>query len=428
LTGTAAGLGAIFHAPLGAALTAAEIVYREDFESQGFLPFTVAAVVAFALYSVLMHQHSAYLHVPALPFADLSELFDYALVGLVCVPFSWAFVNCYRRMRGFFARLPIPDWSKPALGGLGVGSLAYAFPQIVGTNWANLTDAVTGRFGFSALILIACAKILATSLTIGSGGSGGVFGPSLFIGGMVGGAIGFGLHALEPGWIAHPGSYVLVGMGAFFAGAAKAPLAGLIMVCEITGNYGLLPPLLIASTLHLALSRKWSLYDSQRHDKFASPVHAHALKIDVLKQVPLSEIFAPGRPFLAFPSDTPVAEAYARTAGADQETFPVLGPDGSVAGLVASEALHWAALASRSDPAPGLRDIMTEPHALETGMDLREAVTEFLESGAHQLPVLDGTGALAGMVRLHDVLRHYDRVTRGVAQRPLSLVGETGHP
>jgi CIC family chloride channel protein len=428
LTGTAAGLGAIFHAPLGAALTAAEIVYREDFESQGFLPFTVASVVAFAVYSVLMHQHSAYLHFPALPFTDLSELFNYALVGLVCVPFSWAFVNCYRRTRDAFARLPIPDGCKPALGGLGVGLLAYAFPQIVGTNWANLTDAVTGRFGFSALVLIAGAKILATSLTIGSGGSGGVFGPSLFIGGMVGGAIGFGLHALEPGWVAHPGSYVLVGMGAFFAGAAKAPLAGLIMVCEITGNYGLLPPLLIASTLHLALSRKWSLYDSQRHDKFASPVHAHALKVDVLKQVPLSAIFAPGRPFLAFPSGTPVAAAYARMAGADQETFPVLGPDGSVAGLVSSDALHWAALGAGSGPAPSLQDIMAEPHALETGMDLRDAVTAFLESGAHQLPVLGAEGAVAGMLRLHDVLRHYDRITRGVAKRPPALAGETGHP
>ena len=178
LTGTAAGLGAIFHAPLGAALTAAEIVYREDFESQGFLPFTVASVVAFALYSVIMHQHSAYLHFPHLPFTRVSELFNYALVGLACVPFSWAFVTCYRRARVLFGRLRIPNFCKPAIGGLAVGLLAYGFPQVVGTNWSNLTDAVSGKFGFAALMLIACAKILATSFTIGSGGSGGVFGPS----------------------------------------------------------------------------------------------------------------------------------------------------------------------------------------------------------------------------------------------------------
>jgi CIC family chloride channel protein len=421
LTGTAAGLGAIFHAPLGAALTAAEIVYREDFESQGFLPFTVASVIAFAVYSVIMHQHSAYLHFPHLPFTRVSELFNYALVGLACVPFSWAFVTCYRRARGLFERLRIPNFCKPAIGGLAVGLLAYGFPQVVGTDWANLTDAVSGKFGFAALMLIACAKIIATSFTIGSGGSGGVFGPSLFIGGMVGGGVGFGLHALEPGWVANPGSYVLVGMGAFFAGAAKAPLAGLIMVCEITGNYGLLPPLLIASTLHLALSRKWSLYDSQRHDKFASPVHAHALKVDVLKQVPLSEAFTPGARFLAFGPGTSVAEAYERMAGSRQEIFPVLGPDGSVIGLVSSDSLHWAATGTSSEPPPGLEDLMTEPYALETGMDLREALTVFLESGAHQLPVLNGDGAVAGLLDLHAVLGHYDRITQGIARRHSAL-------
>lgn len=418
LTGTAAGLGAIFHAPLGAALTAAEIVYREDFESQGFLPFTVASVVAFAVYSVVMHQHSAYLHFPVLPFTRVSELFNYALVGLACVPFSWAFVTCYRRARGFFDALRIPRFCKPALGGLAVGLLAYGFPEVVGTNWGNLTDAVAGKFGFGALLLIAGAKILATSFTIGSGGSGGVFGPSLFIGGMAGGAVGYGLHALDPAWVANPGSYVLVGMGAFFAGAAKAPLAGLIMVCEITGNYGLLPPLLIASTLHLALSRKWSLYDSQRHDKFASPVHAHALKVDVLRQVPLSEAFRPGGPFLALPRGTGIAEAYALAAGTAQEVFPVLDQDGSVAGLVASGPLHLAATIASPGDGRGLNDIMTEAYAVETGMDLREALAVFLESGAHQLPVLDGDGGVAGMLDLHAVLGHYDRITRGIAVRP----------
>jgi CIC family chloride channel protein len=422
LTGTAAGLGAIFHAPLGAALTAAEIVYREDFESQGFLPFTVASVVAFALYSVIMHQHSAYLHFPVLPFTNIAELFNYALVGIACVPFSWAFVTCYRRTRAFFQGLKMPRACKPALGGLFVGLLAYSCPQVVGTNWANLTDAVGGKFGFTALLFIAVAKILATSFTIGSGGSGGVFGPSLFIGGMAGGAVGYGLHALEPHWVANPGSYVLVGMGAFFAGAAKAPLAGLIMVCEITGNYGLLPPLLIASTLHLTLSRKWSLYDSQRHDKFASPVHEHALKVDVLKHIPLSEAFDPSAPFLGFPSDLSVAEAYARMAGTAQEGFPVQDANGAVIGLLTATDLHWAVLGADAQAPQTVSEIMGEPHALESGMDLRAALDVFLESGAGQLPVLDANGSVAGMLKMHAVLAHYDRVTQEVAKRQSALL------
>lgn len=278
LTGTAAGLGAIFHAPLGGALTAAEIVYKEDFESQGFMPFTVASVVAFAWFTLLTHQHSTYLHFPIFPFTNPLELLLFALVGLACVPVSWLFVRIYRRCLVFFERLRIRNFLKPALGGLLVGLIAYLCPQAVGANWDWLTQAVAGDFPFRTLIFIALAKIVATSFTIASGGSGGVFGPSLFIGGMVGGAVGFGIQALEPAWVSNPGAYVLVGMGAFFAGAAKAPLAGLIMVCEITGNYGLLPPLLLASILHLALSRKWSLYSSQRLNKFSTPAHEHAIR------------------------------------------------------------------------------------------------------------------------------------------------------
>ena len=120
-------------------------------------------------------------------------------------------------------------------------------------------------------------------MTIGSGGSGGVFGPSLFIGGMIGGAVGFGLHKLDPLLVADPGSYVLVGMEAYFAGAAKAPLAGQIMVCEITGNYGLLPPLLLEA--RFTLSGRANGLDSQRHNKFSTPVHEHALKGGVLKKI-----------------------------------------------------------------------------------------------------------------------------------------------
>jgi CIC family chloride channel protein len=424
LTGTAAGLGAIFHAPLGAALTAAEIVYREDFESQGFLPFTVASVVAFALYSVIMHQHTAYLHFPILPFNNVSELINYAFVGIACVPCSWIFVALYRRTRLFFAALKLPDACKPALGGLLVGLLVYACPQVIGTNWSILTDSVAGKFGFSALLLIAGAKILATSLTIGSGGSGGVFGPSLFIGGMVGGAVGFGIHALDPAMVSNPGSYVLVGMGAFFAGAAKAPLAGLIMVCEITGNYGLLPPLLIASTLHLTLSRKWSLYDSQRHDKFASPVHEHALKVDLLRRVSLSKVFVAEASFIAFSPGTSVADAFAETAGSEQNVFPVLGKDSMVAGLATSSSLHLAVMGATGESPLFLEDVMSEAHALEIGMDLRDALSVFLESGADQLPVLGENGTVLGMMRMRDIMAHYHRMTRNVIKHAATQEAE----
>lgn len=410
LTGTAAGLGAIFHAPLGAALTAAEIVYREDFESQGILPFIVASVVALATFTLLTHQAGAYLHFPIFPFTNPLELFNYALVGAACVPLSWLFVKVFHGMQDAFSALRIRKPLKPALGGLMVGLIAYLCPEAAGTNWGYLNQAVAGGFPFLTLLFIALAKILATSFTIGSGGSGGVFGPSLFIGGMVGGAVGFGLHGLNPEWVANPGSYVLVGMGAFFAGAAKAPLAGLIMVCEITGNYGLLPPLLIATTVHLALSRPWSLYRSQRLNKFSSPVHARSLRKDALRGVPLSAILSgSGKVPKILQADWKMAKALDSVQDLNQEMYPVTDAEGRLVGMVPAQTMHHGISELLDEGERTVQEIMDEPYALEASMDLQEALSEFIASGASQLPVLDLDGRIFALVKLHEIMSQYGK-------------------
>ena len=335
----------------------------------------------------------------------------------MCVPVSWAYIGFTAKTRSYFRRTADQAIPQTGLGGLVVGLIAYVCPQAVGTGWAYLRQAVSGSFGFSLLLFIAVGKIIATSFTIGSGGSGGVFGPSLFIGGMVGGVVGFGLQEINPHWVTNPGSYVLVGMGAFFAGAAKAPLAGLIMVCEITGNYGLLPPLLIATTLHLALSRKWSLYDSQRHDKFFSPVHEHALKVDVLRNVPLTKIFSTQTDFVSLRADDLLSSALRKTKDAHQEAFPVLNSDSGLIGMVTAVSLNIAAMESAPDPLVLISDLMTDTFPLQLGMDLREVLSLFLESGATQLPVVMSSGKMVGLLRLHEVMEEYDRLTRNVEER-----------
>lgn len=418
LTGTAAGLGAIFHAPLGAALTAAEIVYREDFESQGILPFIVASVVAFATFTLLTQQTGAYLHFPVFPFTNPWELLNYALVGAVCVPLSWTFVKMLHWMQDRFASLHIRNHFKPAIGGLLVGLLAYLCPQAAGTDWNYLNQAVSGNFPFPALLAIAFAKILATCFTIGSGGSGGVFGPSLFIGGMAGGAVGFGLHGLDPSWVSQPGSFVLVGMGAFFAGAAKAPLAGMIMVCEITGNYGLLPPLLVATTVHLALSRPWSLYRSQRLNKFSSPVHEGSHRRDILKGVPLESLLTGRDSPRILRADWSMARALESVPELDQEVYPVADEGGVLVGLVTFRTLGHGSGGYPGEAGCAIRDIMEEPFALELSMDLREALSEFAASGAPELPVLDGNGGIVAHIRLREIVASYAKLT-GTGPEPL---------
>ncbi len=415
LTGTAAGLGAIFHAPLGGALTAAEIVYKEDFESKGFLPFTIASVVAFAFYSVLTGQHSAYLAFPQLPFQYYSELFLYALLGLLCVPFSLLFVKLFFYVKDWFSKWRIHPILKPAIGGLLVGLIAYVAPQAIGADWTALQDAVAGKFSFQTLLLIVGFKILATALTIGSGGSGGVFGPSLFIGGMLGGAFGYGIPLLGLDWISNPSSYVLVGMGAFFAGAAKAPLAGLIMVCEITGNYGLLAPLLIATTVHLTLSRKWSLYVHQKENKFASPIYQSSFRADILQTLHVAEMHANSDPFTVLYFDEPIYSQWKKCRELQQEIFPIVDKNQNYLGFVLSATLHSAYSEGPLTEILLWDDLMEKTDAIPYHTHLQNALDHFRNTGFSQLPVIK-EGKVISLLSWLDVLDRYQQELKGIGK------------
>ncbi len=221
----------------------------------------------------------------------------------------------------------------PAAGGLLAGILVYSIaPDADGAGTGALIDAYHNKAGRIPL-RVAAVKFLASVVTLGTGGSAGQEGPMAQIGG--------GLQGLEPGWVSNPGSYVLVGMGAFFAGAAKAPLAGLIMVCEITGNYGQLPPLLIATTVHLALSRRWSLYRSQRLNKFSTPVHETSLRKDVFRGAPLSSVLPrQGKEPDVLQADLKLADALATIPDLAQEIYPVADTGGTLIGMMPAQTLH----------------------------------------------------------------------------------------
>jgi len=288
LAGTAAGLGAIFKAPLAGALTSVEMLYREDFESNAFATSIVSSVVSFTVYIAFVGTAPIIGGVPAFPFTNAVELFACALLGIFCFPFSYLYVRCYYASERRFNKVALPLWLKPAIGGAFISVLVVIFPEVSGGGFGFIDDLMAGfvphsMWGVFLLSQIVIAKIVATALTVGSGGSGGVFGPSLFIGGVVG-AIFAGLcEIMFPGAVRMPEMFILVGMAAFFAGAAKAPIAGVVMVCEMTGSYSLLPGLLIAAVMHMAFSRNWTIYKSQVLNKFASPAHRRDMDREIIQ-------------------------------------------------------------------------------------------------------------------------------------------------
>lgn len=302
LAGTAGGLGAIFRAPFGGALTAVEVIYKEDIESDSLVPCIISSVTAYLVFTGIVGSGSVF-HVGKVGLDRYEDLIYYFGLGILCYVVGFLFVRFFNYIEEFFAKMVIHPILKPGLGGLIVGAFVYTIPELTGTGFGLLQDVIHGKplYGLQSnvsmaamFLLIALLKIVTTAFTIGSGGSGGVFGPSLFIGGMLGGFVGCVARIISPESNFEIAPFLLVGMGAFFAGVAKAPIAGMVMVCDMIGSYALLPPLMIVSVITGVLSNRFSIYKNQVENRFHSPSHHWDMNQDIMERLKIgdySEIF-----------------------------------------------------------------------------------------------------------------------------------------
>ena len=257
--GMGAGVGAIFRAPLAGALFAGEILYKDaEIESEVIVPAAISSIIGYSVYSLSLPAEYRFMPLFGrdLQFEVGSplELIPYALLAVVLALSAILYIKVFYGTHKVFDRLPLPAILRPALGAalagvVGLG-IYYAFDgdrralAVLSTGYGAVQDAVAPSPSMSIQLLLAVAlgKIVTTSLTISSGGSGGVFGPSMVIGGSVGSAVGHFFHQYSPGIVHHPQAYTIVGMAGFFAGAAHAPISTIIMVSEMTVNYQLLMP------------------------------------------------------------------------------------------------------------------------------------------------------------------------------------------
>ncbi len=293
--GTAAGLGAIFKAPVGAAIFAIEVLYMRDFESDGLIPAFIASIIGYTI----LGYFTGYEHVFVLPYRPVFsplELVLFALLGLATSLVGIFYVKTFYRVREIFASLEIPNHVKPMIGALFTGLIGMFFPQVLGGGYEWTTLIASGEFpvlnmgrwmylnidrDFLLIIVISITlivlKVVATAFSIGSGGSGGVFAPGLFIGALTGYVLSNLFIKLFPTLIGEPGRFVstfmIVGMLSLFGGISKAPLAVLIMVNEMVGSYELMAPAMISIALSYFLTGRITIYSEQVPDREHSPAH-----------------------------------------------------------------------------------------------------------------------------------------------------------
>jgi CIC family chloride channel protein len=274
LMGMAAGLSAIFRSPIGTAIFAVEVLYGGmEFEAEGLMYCMLAAIVAYAITGYFQGWDSLFHVTRQIQPPSLSAYVWYVGLGAVSGLVATVLPEVFYRMRDGFHALPIPAWVKPAIGGLFVGLIALKIPQILGGGYGWIQGAIDGNLALHLLIILMVAKIVALSLTVSSGGSGGVFAPSLFVGAMLGGVFSMVSHHA-------PAGLVIVGMAAVFSGAARVPIATLLMVAEMTGSYALLVPAGLAVMLSFVIQtrlsaylRYRSLYEAQVAARADSPAH-----------------------------------------------------------------------------------------------------------------------------------------------------------
>jgi CIC family chloride channel protein len=441
--GMGAGVAAIFRAPLAGALFAAEVLYRSpDFESEVIIPAGLASVTAYCTFGLAFGWAPLFSIPPALrallTFSEPLSLISYLILALFLVVLAMLYTRTFYGLTHLFHQIPLPPHVKPAIGAFLSGLLGVALYYLFGRErsalavmsfgYGILQDAMTtsateraGLFFAMLLLAVALGKIVTTSLTIGSGGSGGVFGPSMVIGGCGGGALGLFLHWLRP-WLApQPASFVIVGMAGFFAAAAKTPFSTIVIVSEMTGNYDLLLPTLWVCTLTFLLSDEQSIYSSQVESRSRSPAHQGDYVREVLTGLQVSQFVLPQEevPFL-HPEDR-LDEVLGWLTTTPCNTLPVTDREGRLLGVLSLEEAHLAAQSPHARPMILAADLMrtdVDPLQLQDGVD--RALELFVENDLTALPVVDGSPdhRVLGVVKRSDISNAYLRHVHGVFEEP----------
>lgn len=425
IAGCAAGVGAIFHCPLGGALFATSILYRRpEFEGSALVPAFVASAAGYATYTLLA-GFDAYLFERAdqLVFRGALDLPAYLLLGLACGGAAVLFGTTFRRLRGFFSRLAgVPLWLRPALGGLATGAVACALPQVMDGEYRLIQDALDGSLFQSSIggersplvwaalfAAIVVGKCVATGFTAGSGASGGLLGPSLFLGGAVGAALGALAQAAFPNADLEPLRQALipVGMGGVLAGTMRVPIAAIVMVVEMTGSYGLIVPLMLVTVMAFGVARRHGVVDGQLASAADSPTHAGDLLVNLLEQVHVRDVAAKWPAVVS--RSTPLAQIVSQLPKRQPATAVVVD-GGRVRGVISFAELRQLVSESELMPIAIAEDLMSARFDSVAESDtLYDALEKLERARAEALPALDAEGRFRGMLTRSAAYAHVSR-------------------
>ncbi|HEY1486251.1 MAG TPA: chloride channel protein, partial [Micromonosporaceae bacterium] len=389
--GAAGGIAATFNAPLAGVFFAMELILA-DFAAQSFGMVVLASVTASVIGRAAL-GNQPFLKLPPFEVHHLIEYLLFALLGLIAGATGVAFTRILYWIEDAcdwgWLKTHGPEWLRPAVGGILLGLVLLVLPEMYGVGYPVLGKSIAGKYAILFLIVLLIGKMIATSLTIGIGGSGGVFAPSLFIGAMLGSAYGQILHHVMPGLAGSAGAYGLIGMGAVFAGAARAPITAVVILFELTGEYSVILPLMAAIALATGVSHLlsqdtiYTLKLRRRGIDLANPAPSAAGTTTVAQVMePVVDVIS---------DDTTLLEAARALGGAPYGQLPMLDRSGRYRGVVTIRGVTEA-LAGDDDPATAVATVCELPPSVDGALTLDVAVSA-LDAAPGPVAVLDPEGS-----------------------------------
>jgi len=409
--GLSAGIAGTFNAPLGGALFGMEVLYR-GIGLFNAVPVIFASVIGAAIVAAYYGPKPSFVTPPSLTFTNPSELIWYFILGIIFGLLSVVWVKFFYTIEDLFDKLKINNRYKQCIGGALTGLIGIFFFSygILGVGYEGVNKALLGELGLTLLLMLGTLKMIATAFTVGSGGSGGIFAPSLYIGAMFGGAFGLIFQKLAPGMISHPSAYSLAGMAALFAGTAQAPLNVMIMIPEMSNDYSLLPPIMLSSTTSFIIAwfilRGSSIYTLKLERR---GVKLRMGRTFVLENLKVEEVMT--RKVISVRADMPLSALELLIEETRHHGFPVV-EHGKLIGIVTFADLTRVPKARRRKIK--VKDILSRKLVVAyPDESVQSALDRMYENNIGRLLVVDREEPtrIVGIITRSDIVKAYEIAT-----------------
>ncbi len=423
-SGIGSGIGSIFGAPLGGAVLATEIMYRDDFEVEALLPAFIASIVGYAVWGSVEGFGPLFGYARNYHLSNAFQLIWFAVIGILGGLIGLLYAKGFYSMVSLFKRLAVPRWLRPAIGGLVVGGIALVIPEVLGTGYGWIQQGLGTqllRIPLWIVLILPFARIVATGLSIGSGGSGGIFGPGMVIGAFVGASVWRILAPLN-GSLGHdPAPYVIVGMMACFGSISRAPLAVMLMVAEMTGSLSMIVPAMVAVGIATLIVRRGddTIYRSQLKSRAESPAHRILAGLPLLTVVPVSQAMAPVRCVLEGSAST--SDAIDQLLAAHVTAAPVIDSVAMYLGVATLDTLGRDRPSGETTHAVDCIDDSFAPVYESTRVNVvLEILTVTPQTWA---AVIDDQRRVVGTVSISDIVRGYRRALQAKLRQAAEVGG-----